>query len=143
VQLLEDRLVGLKNRGVYEHPGAHVIIEAHKNIEKYVSTRTLNELKLTMDIKWAYLCYGALWYDPAVQAINAFNDFVNDHVTGEVTIELFKGTTTVVAVTSPYALSYASFNNAEGYNFNVNASAGFTEIYSLQMKLAHQLQEKK
>ena len=123
VQLLEDRLVGLKNRGVYEHPGAHVIIEAHKNLEKYVSTRTLNELKATLDIKWGYLCYGGLWFDPAMTALNAFNDSVNEKVTGEVTVELFKGMVTVVALTSPYALSFASFNNEEGYEFNVNASA--------------------
>ncbi|RJR16203.1 argininosuccinate synthase [Candidatus Microgenomates bacterium] len=141
VHLLEDRLIGLKNRGVYEHPAAHVIIEAHKNLEKYVSTRTLNEIKEQLDIKWGYLCYGALWFDPAMSAINAFNDSVNEKVTGEVTIKLFKGNTTVVALTSPYALDHASFNNQEGYGLNVNASAGFIEIYSLQMKLAHQVGE--
>lgn len=138
VHLLEDRLVGLKNRGVYEHPAAHVITEAHKNLEKYVSTRTLNELKEQMDIKWGYLCYGALWFDPSMEAINAFNDKVNEKVTGKVIIKLWKGNTTVVALKSPYALEYASFNNKEGYAFNVNASAGFIEIYSLQMKLANQ-----
>lgn len=136
---LEDRIVGLKDRGVYEHPGAHVIIEAHKNLEKYVSTKQLNELKQIMDIKWGYFCYGALWFDPVMDAINAFNDKINEKVTGEVTIKLFKGNTTVVALKSPYALDYASFNNTEGYDFNVNASAAFIEIYSLQMKLANQL----
>ncbi len=139
VQLLEDRLVGLKNRGVYEHPAAHTIIEAHRNLEKYVSTRLLNELKETMDTKWGYLCYGALWFDQTMDAINAFNDSVNERVTGEVTIKLHKGNTTVVAVTSPYALSYTSFNNSEGYNFNVNNAAGFTEIYTLQMRLAKEI----
>jgi len=141
--LLEDRLVGLKNRGIYEHPGAHVIIEAHRNIEKYVSTRQLNELKEAMDMKWGYLCYGALWFDQTMEAINAFNDSVNERVTGEVTIKLYKGTTTVVAIISPYALSYTSFNNNEGYNFNVNNSAGFTEIYTLQMRLAKEINDKK
>lgn len=138
-QILEDRLVGLKNRGVYEHPAAHVIIEAHKNLEKYVSTRQLNELKEQMDLKWGYLCYGALWFDPAMDAINVFNEKVNDKVTGEVTVKLFKGNTTVVAIKSPNALEYASFNNDEGYNFNINTAAGFIEIYSLQMKLANQI----
>lgn len=138
-QILEDRLIGLKNRGVYEHPGAHVIIEAHKNLEKYVSTRTLNELKAEMDIRWGYLCYGALWFDPSMEAINVFNDKVNEKVTGEVVIRLFKGNATVVSVKSPNALDYASFNNKEGYEFNVNSSAGFIEIYTLQMKLANQV----
>jgi argininosuccinate synthase len=139
VHLLEDRLVGVKNRGVYEMPAAHVIIEAHKALEQYVSTRNLNEIKSTLDIKWAYLCYGALWYDPIMDAINAFNDKVNEKVVGEVTIKLYKGSVSVVAMQSPYALSYSSFVNSEGYKFNVNASAGFIEIYSLQMKLANQI----
>ena len=137
VHLLEDRLVGLKDRGVYELPAAHVIISAHKELELYVSTRTLNELKETMDIKWGYLCYGALWYDPAMDAINAFNDSVNEKVTGKVTIKLFKGQATVVAVDSPYGLGHCSFSTRAGYPFNVNASPGFIEIYTLQMQLAN------
>ncbi len=139
--ILEDRLVGLKNRGVYEHPAAHVIIEAHKNLEKYVSTRDLNELKAELDIKWGYLCYGAKWFDPVMDAINAFNDKVNEKVTGEVAVRLFKGNATVVALKSPFALEHVSFNNKEGYDLNVNASAGFIEIYSLQMKLANQIKK--
>lgn len=140
--ILEDRLVGLKNRGVYEQPAAHIIIEAHKMLEHYVSTRTLNEIKAVMDIKWGYLCYGALWYDPTMEAINAFNDEVNRKVTGEVTVKLYKGNVSVVAVQSPYALSYASFNNNEGFDYNVNASAGFIEVHSLQMKLANNIGKK-
>ncbi len=142
VQLVEDRLVGVKNRGIYELPAGHVIIKAHNALEKYVSPRVLNEIKETLDIKWAYLCYGALWYDPAMDAINAFNDKVNEKVTGEVSISLFKGNATIVALDSPFGLAHSSFNNLEGYNFNVNASAGFIEIYSLQMRLANQIAKK-
>jgi argininosuccinate synthase len=137
--LVEDRLVGLKNGGVYELPAAHVIIKAHLALEKYVSTRELNQLKAEMDIKWGYLCYGAKWFDPVMQAINAFNSWINQKVTGKVKVNLFKGKADVVAMESPYALAYTSFNQGEGYAFNVNASAGFIEIYSLQMKLAHQI----
>lgn len=142
VHMMEDRLVGLKNGGIYELPAAHVIIKSHKALESYVSTRNLNELKATLDIQWGYMCYGALWYDPAMQAINAFNDFVNEKVTGTVTVELHKGKATVVALESPYGLSHTSFNTNEGYKFNVNASAGFIEIYTLQMKLANQFKTK-
>ncbi len=138
VHMFEDRLVGLKNGGIYELPAAHVIIKAHKHLEKYVSTRMLNELKEIMDIKWAYLCYAAMWYDPVMGAINAFNDKVNEKVTGEVTVKLYKGSAKPVAMKSKYGLDHTSFNNSEGYGFNVNASAGFTEIYTLQMKLANQ-----
>lgn len=143
VYMIEDRLVGLKDRGVYEQPGAHIIIEAHKALERYVSTREQNELKSAMDIKWGYLCYGAKWYDPAMDAINAFNDEVNKKVNGTITVKLFKGVVNVVALKSPFGLAHASFNNAEGHKFNVNASAGFTEIYTLQMKIANQIAERK
>lgn len=142
VHMFEDRLVGVKNGGVYELPAAHVIISAHQSLEKYVSTRNLNELKEMMDTKWAYLCYGALWFDPVMQAINAFNDFVNQKVTGEVTVKLFKGKAEVVAMKSPNGLDHTSFSLG-GYPFNVNASAGFIEIYSLQMKLANQVVKKR
>ncbi len=139
VHLVEDRLVGLKDRGVYELPAGHVIVTAHKALEQYVSTRELNELKNQLDIKWAYLCYGAKWFDPAMSALNAFNDWVNKKVTGSVTVKLYKGKASVVAMTSPYAMHHASFTTAGGYKYNVNASAGFIEVYSLQMKLAQQV----
>ncbi|MDP3982869.1 MAG: argininosuccinate synthase [bacterium] len=138
VHMFEDRLVGVKNGGVYEQPAGEIIIQAHSALERYVCTRNLNELKSTLDMKWGYLCYGALWFDPVMQAINAFNDHVNKQVEGEVTIKLYKGQATVVAMKSKYGLDHTSFNNTQGYGFNVNASAGFTEIYSLQMRLANQ-----
>ena len=142
VHMYEDRLVGLKDRGVYELPAAHVIISAHKALELYVSTRELNELKNQMDVKWAYLCYGAKWLDPVMDAINSFNECANQHVTGVVTVKLYKGTATVVAMTSPYGMHFASFLTSDGYAYNVNASAGFIEVYSLQMKLANQMKSK-
>jgi argininosuccinate synthase len=140
VHIFEDRLVGVKNGGVYELPAAHVILKAHKHLEKFVNTRQLNELKETMDVKWGYLCYAALWYDPVMDAINAFNDKVNEKVTGEVTVKLYKGSAKAVAMKSPFGLAHTSFTNVGGYAFNVNASASFTEIYTLQMKLAKQVE---
>ena len=143
VHHIEDRLVGLKVRGVYEMPAAHVIMTAHKNLEKYVNTMTENELKNVMDIKWSYLVYGSKWYEPVLEAINAFNDKINEKVEGEVTIKLYKGSAEVVAITSPYALydhNLATF--MKDYTFNQNASPGFVEIFSLQMKLANQVKSK-
>ncbi len=139
VHMFEDRLVGVKNGGVYELPAAHVIIKAHKALEQYVSTRELNQLKTEMDIKWGYLCYGAKWFDPVMQSLNAFNDFVNQKATGEVMVKLFKGKADVVAMESAFGLSHTSFTSTGGYDFNVNASAGFIEVYTLQMKLANQI----
>jgi argininosuccinate synthase len=124
-------------------PAARLIIESHRALERYVSTRALNEIKETLDIKWAYMCYGAQWFDPAMRAVNAFNDEVNLAVDGEVTIKLFKGHTHIVALESPNGLDFASFNRDEGMNFNVNASAGFIEIYTQQMRTANRLYQKK
>lgn len=138
VHHLEDRLVGLKNRGVYELPGGHTIIEAHRNLEKYVCTRLENELKEMLDTKWAYLCYGALWHDPVMADINAFNDKINEKVSGEVIVRLFKGHATTVALTSPFGLHHASFNRGEGADYNIQDSAPFIEVYSMQARLAEQ-----
>lgn len=136
VHIVEDRLVGLKDRGVYEQPGGHILINAHRALERYVNTRVTNEIKETLDIKWAYLCYGAQWYDPAMAAINAFNDSTNDLTSGTVTAKLYKGKVDIVAMETPNALGVASFNTDQGHKFNESCSAGFIEIYSHQMRQA-------
>ena len=138
--MIEDRITGLKDRGVYEQPAAHIIIEAHRALERYVSTRELNELKAMLDVKWGYLCYGAKWFDPALSAIDAFNKAVNSAVEGRVTVKLSGGKAEVVGVTSPFGLPHASFKRDD---FNVNASAGFIEIHSLQMRNAGQLKRQR
>lgn len=142
VHHVEDRLIGLKTRGVYEHPGAHIIIQAHRNLEKYVCTRMENELKETMDIKFGYLCYGAIWFDPVMDDIRAFNDKINEKVDGKVTVRLFKGHATVVAMKSPHGLHHVSFDAGKATAFNVMTSAPFIEVYSMQMRLSQQRAEK-
>lgn len=139
---IEDRLVGLKVRGLYEAPGAEIIVQAHRNLEKYVCTRQENEFKTSVDQKWAYLCYGALWYEPLMIDLQAYLDQVNQKVTGEVTVKLLKGVAEVVALETPNALyqeKLATFMT--DYTFNQNASAGFIEIYSLQMRTAQNTQK--
>jgi argininosuccinate synthase len=134
---IEDRLVGLKVRGLYEAPAAEIIISAHFNLEKYVSTRVENEFKSEVDTKWAYLCYGALWYEPLMDDLNAYIDKVNEKVSGMVTVKLFKGQAEVVAVDTVNTIfdeKLATFMKSSA--FNQNASAGFIEIYTLQMRLA-------
>ena len=135
--LIEDRLVGLKVRGVYENPGAAILIAAHQKLEQLVSTRVENELKAEMDKKWAYLTYAAQWYEPAVHHINAYIDDQNQKVTGTVTVRLYKGTITVVSVDSPHSLfdiNLATFDSNDA--FNQNSSAGFIELYSLSQRTA-------
>ena len=137
VHLIEDRVVGLKVRGVYENPGASILIAAHKNLERLVSTREENELKTFIDTKWAYLTYGAKWYDPVMYHIHAFINSQNKKVTGAVTVQLYKGNIDVVALKSNYSLfdhNLATFEKNSA--FNQNASPGFIEIYNLAQKTA-------
>lgn len=134
---IEDRLVGLKVRGIYEAPAAEIIINAHFNLEKYVCTREENQFKQQVDTKWAYLCYGALWYEPLMEDLGAFIDKVNEKVTGEVTVRLYKGMAEVVAVETANSIfdeKLATFMKSNA--FNQAASPGFIEIYTLQMRLA-------
>ena len=139
-QLIEDRFVGMKVRGIFEQPAAAILIDAHYNLEKIVCTRNENEFKAMIDQKWAYLCYGASWYDPTMDHLNAYIDSVNAKVTGTVKVKLYKGSITTVACESPYSLfdhNIATFNkNAQ---FNQNASAGFIEIHSLPQKMAQKV----
>ncbi|MEX0594029.1 MAG: argininosuccinate synthase [Balneolaceae bacterium] len=140
--LIEDRVVGLKVRGIYENPAAHILISAHKDLEQLVSTREENELKTLMDQKWAYLTYGAKYFEPVMDNIRAYTDEQNRKVEGEVTVRLYKGNCEVVALTSPYSLfdeNLATFNKSAA--FNQNASAGFIELWNLPQKTAYQLKK--
>ena len=139
--LLEDRVIGLKVRGVYEAPAAETIITGHKALEQFVSTRQENEFKSIVDEKWAYLCYGALWFEPLMDDLNAYIDKVNEKITGTVTVKLYKGHAEAVAVETPNSLfdeKLATFNKSGA--FNQRTSAGFIEHYTLQMRLAQRRQ---
>lgn len=134
---IEDRVVGLKIRDIFEAPAAEIIVSAHKSLESYVSTRMENEFKLGVDSKWAYLCYGGLWYEPLLEDLNAYIENVNKKVTGKVTVQLYKGTAMIMALETPNTIfeeKLATFMASTA--FNQNASPGFIELYTLQMRLA-------
>lgn len=133
--LIEDRIVGLKVRGVYENPAASILIAAHKKLEMLVSTREENEFKTFIDQKWAYLTYGAKWYDPVMYHLHAYQNSQNQKVSGTVKVKCYKGNIDVVALKSPYSLfdeNLATFN--KNASFNQNASAGFIELWNLPQK---------
>src|SRR3989339_462964 len=135
--LIEDRLIGLKVRGIYEQPAAAIITEAHKNLEKLVSTRDQNEFKQLIDQKWSYFCYGAKWHEPLMEALNSSIDKINEKVTGEVSVKLYKGKVTITAVSSPFSLINKNLSTfMKDDLFNQNASAGFIELYTLQQRMA-------
>lgn len=134
---IEDRIVGLKVRGVYEQSAAEILITAHKELEKLVSTGEENEFKNAIDSKWAYLCYKAKWFDPLMDDLNAFIEKQNEKVTGKVTLILHKGNVVVTAIDSPYSLNNSVLASFDSHQFNQNASASFIEHYSLQQKMAY------
>ena len=140
----EDRIVGLKSREVYECPAAVCIIEAHKDLEKFVSTIHENNFKHIIDAKWAYLVYAGLWFDPLMKDLNAFIDKANEKVTGKVRLKLYKGSVIVVGRSSKnaiYDLKLATYE--KGHTFNQAASPGFIELWSLQSKIANQIGDSK
>jgi argininosuccinate synthase len=144
VDHIEDRIVGLKVRDIYEVPAATIILTAHKELEKLVGTIHQNTFKPRMDEHWAYLVYAGLWYEPLLSDLNAFMDAVNEQVTGEVTVRLYKGSCGPVARRSPNALydpALAGFGESGGL-FSQQASPGFIELWSLQSRMAYNVRKR-
>ena len=144
VDHIEDRIVGLKVRDLYEVPAAAIILTAHAELEKLVSTIHQNNFKGALESHWAYLCYAGLWLEPLRLDLDAYMDSANEYVTGEVTVRLYKGSVTPVARKSPYALydrSLASFGESGG-EFSQHASPGFIELFTLQSRLAHRVRKR-
>ena len=144
VDHIEDRVVGLKVRDIYEVPAAEIILTAHAELEKLVSTIHQNNFKHSLDRHWAYLVYAGLWNEPLRHDLDAFMDSANEFVTGEVTMRLYKGSAVPVARTSPYALydqNLASFGESGG-EFSQRSSPGFIELFSLQTRMAHRIRNR-
>src|SRR3954454_23347925 len=138
---IEDRIVGLKIRDVYEAPAAAILLTAHRELEALVSTIHQNNFKRMLEDKWAYLCYAGLWHDPLRSDLDAYMDSANEAVTGEVTLKLYKGSVPPVARRSPYALydrSLASFGES-GSGFSQDSSPGFIELFTLQTRMAQRV----
>jgi len=137
---IEDRLVGIKSREVYECPAATVLLEAHKDLEKMVLTRHEYLFKQQVDEQWAYLAYVGLWADPLREDLEAFINRTQENVTGEVRLKLYKGGLQVVGRSSPFSLYDKNLAN---YNikttFNQSYSKGFIELWGLQTRMHNAL----
>jgi argininosuccinate synthase len=138
---IEDRIVGLKVRDIYEAPAATVILAAHKELERLVCTIHQNQFKGDLDRQWAYLVYAGLWWEPLREDLDAYMEHVNAQVTGTIGLKLYKGHVRVVTRSSPnavYDASLASFSESGGL-FSQTASPGFIELFSLQSRMAWRL----
>jgi len=141
VDHIEDRIVGLKVRDLYEVPAAAIVLTAHRELEKLVSTIHQNNFKGALENHWSYLCYAGLWHEPLREDLDAYMESANRFVTGEVTLRLYKGSVAPATRSSPYALydkSLAGFGESGG-EFSQSASPGFIELFSLQSRLAHRV----
>jgi argininosuccinate synthase len=144
VDHIEDRIVGLKVRDIYEVPAAAILLPAHQELEKLVGTIHQNQFKPELDRKWAYLVYAGLWWEPLRSDLDAFMDSVNVQATGRIGIELYKGGARVVTRSSPnavYDADLASFAESGGL-FSQAASPGFIELWSLQSRMAHRIRRR-
>jgi argininosuccinate synthase len=138
VDQLEDRVVGLKVRDIYEVPAAAILLPAHAELERLVSTIHQDQFKSALDQKWAYLVYAGLWCEPLREDLDAYMDAANELVTGEIGVKLYKGNARVVTRSSPYAVydaQLATFSESGGL-FKQTASPGFIDLWSLQSRMA-------
>ena len=129
VDIVENRVVGMKSRGVYETPGGTILMEAHKQLEELVLDRATMEVKKEMGDKLAQVVYEGKWFTPLREAIQAFVTSTQEYVTGEVKFKLYKGNIIKAGTTSPYSLyseSLASFTTGDLYDHH-DADAGVKE----------------
>jgi argininosuccinate synthase len=141
VDHIEDRIVGLKVRDIYEVPAAAIILPAHQELEKLVGTIHQNQFKHQLDRHWAYLVYAGLWWEPLRGDLDAYMQSVSEQVSGTIGLKLYKGSARVVTRESPnavYDASLASFSESGGL-FSQTASPGFIELWSLQSRMAWRL----
>jgi argininosuccinate synthase len=141
VDHIEDRIVGLKVRDIYEVPAAAILLPAHEELERLVCTIHQNQFKPQLDHQWAYLVYAGLWWEPLREDLDSYMETVNERVSGTIALKLYKGHARVITRSSPnavYDASLASFAQSGGL-FSQTASPGFIELWSLQSRMAWRL----
>ncbi len=136
VDIVENRVVGMKSRGVYETPGGTILMEAHQQLEELVLDRATMEVKKDMGNKMAQIVYEGKWFTPLREAVQAFIESTQAYVTGEVKFKLYKGNIIKAGTTSPYSLyseSLASFTTGELYDHH--DADGFITLFGLPLKV--------
>ena len=136
IDIVENRVVGMKSRGVYETPGGTVLMEAHDALEELVLDRATFEVKKDMGNKFAQIVYEGKWFTPLREAIQSFVESTQKYVTGEVKLKLYKGNIIKAGTTSPYSLyseSLASFTTGDLYDHH--DADGFITLFGLPLKV--------
>ena len=136
VEIVENRVVGMKSRGVYETPGGTILMAAHRQLEELVLDRATMEVKKDMGNKLAQIVYEGKWFTPLCDAVKAFVESTQEYVTGEVKFKLYKGNIIKAGTTSPYSLyseSLASFTTGDLYDHH--DADGFITLFGLPLKV--------
>ncbi|HIS06300.1 argininosuccinate synthase [Lachnoclostridium sp. An196] len=136
VDIVENRVVGMKSRGVYETPGGTILMEAHQQLEELILDRATMEAKKDMGNKMAQIVYEGKWFTPLREAVQAFVTSTQEYVTGEVKFKLYKGNIIKAGTTSPYSLyneSLASFTTGDMYDHH--DASGFITLFGLPLKV--------
>lgn len=136
IDIVENRLVGMKSRGVYETPGGTILYEAHEMLESLTLDKDTMHFKSILSNKYAEIVYNGKWYTTLKQALDKFVEETQQTVTGEVKLKLYKGNIINAGITSPYSLyseEFATFNEDEVYN--QNDATGFINLYGLPLKV--------
>lgn len=143
IDMVENRLVGMKSRGVYETPGGTILYKAHKDLEEICLDKETAHYKQQVALKFADLVYNGQWFTPLREALSAFIDKTQETVTGEITLKLYKGNIINAGMTSPYSLyseEYATFG--EDAVYNQNDSSGFINLFGLPITVKAKMEEK-
>ena len=141
VDIVENRVVGMKSRGVYETPGGTILMEAHAQLEELILDRDTLTFKKGIGNKFADLVYEGKWFTPLREALQAFIESTQEYVTGEVKLKLYKGNIIKQGTTSPYSLyseSLASFTTGELYDHH--DAEGFINLFGLSLKVRAMMQ---
>ena len=145
VDIVENRVVGMKSRGVYETPGGTILMEAHQQLEELVLDRDTYSLKKELSNEFANVVYEGKWFTPKREALQAFMEKTQEYVSGEVKFKLYKGNIIIAGETSPYSLyneSLASFTTGDLYDHH--DAEGFINLFGLSLKVrAMKMQEVK
>jgi argininosuccinate synthase len=140
IDIMEDRLMGLKVRENYECPAATVLLKAHQALESLVLTRDELRFKKLVDLEWSRLAYEGLWWDPLKEGLDAFIGLAQRRATGQVALSLYKGSAQVVGRSSPWALYSEDLASFDSQSFDQRESAGAVKNFGMQARMYYRLQ---
>lgn len=143
IDIIENRLVGMKSRGVYETPGGTILYAAHKELERLTLDKQTFHYKQMVSQKYGELVYDGLWFTPLKEALDAFVDSTQKNVTGSVKLKLYKGNVMVAGIDTPYALYDESISSFGASSYSHKDAEGFINLFGLPLKIKAMMEKNK